>query len=147
MKVLIAEDDLISRRLLEEHLRRAGFEVVATPDGGAAWRALNAKDAPRLAILDWMMPVMDGLDVCRRVRAAHHLGPVYLILLTAKGEHGDKRASFEAGADDYLTKPTDAEELRFRLSLGTRTLHLHDQIAALESALVRVQSPGPAVPS
>lgn len=131
MRVLIAEDDAISRKILEVNLERAGYEVVATADGGAAWDELCGEDAPKIAILDWMMPVMDGPDVCRRVRAAgERLGYSYLLLLTAKTRPADRAEGFDAGADDYLTKPFDPQDLRARVAVGKRIIDLQ---SALES--------------
>lgn len=142
MRILIAEDDLVSRRLLEATLARWGYEVVATPDGRAAWESLRAADAPRLAILDWMMPEMDGPEVCRQVRA-HPLPQPYLILLTTKGNKQDLVAGLEAGADDYVTKPFDREELHARLQVGIRLVQLQqalaDRVRELEDALGRIK--------
>jgi DNA-binding response OmpR family regulator len=143
MKVLIAEDDPISRRLLEASLSRSGYDVVSTENGSEAWDALQREAAPRLAVLDWMMPIVDGVELCRRVRAADLGGYVYLILLTAKGQRDDLVAGFEAGADDYLTKPFDLIELRSRLTVGERILALQHSLRAkveeLESAMSHVK--------
>jgi len=143
MRVLIAEDDPISRRLLEASLRRSGYDVVSTEDGAQAWEALQVDDAPRLAVLDWMMPIIDGAELCRRVRSADLKGYVYLILLTAKGQKDDLVEGFEAGADDYLTKPFDLLELRSRLTVGERILGLQNSLRAkveeLESAMTHVK--------
>jgi DNA-binding response OmpR family regulator len=130
MKVLIAEDDAISRRLLEAHLQRAGHEVVCTSDGGEAWRLLNVDGAPRLAVLDWMMPVIDGVEVCRLLRSDHRLDYVYVVLLTARGQREDLVDAFEAGADDYLIKPFDPIELRSRLTVGVRIIELQESLKA-----------------
>ncbi|HDQ44517.1 MAG TPA: response regulator [bacterium] len=127
MKILIAEDDNISRRLLEANLTKKGHEVVATRDGGEAWEALRGKDAPSLAILDWMMPVYDGVEVCRKVRTGG--GPyIYLILLTAKGGKEDIASGLEAGADDYIVKPFNPVELHARVAVGERILSLQFQL-------------------
>lgn len=138
MRILIAEDDPINRRLLEVSLRQWGYEVAITTDGGEAWEALSAPDAPRLVILDWMMPVVDGPELCRRIRALPEPRPLYLILLTARGQVADVVAGLQAGADDYIVKPFDPQELRTRVQVGVRTLHLQDQLVedtrALESA-------------
>lgn len=136
MKVLISEDDPISRRLLEATILRAGYEVVATDNGAAAWQALNTQGAPRLAILDWMMPEMDGVEVCRRVRQHAELAYIYLIILTARGQKDDIVAGLQAGADDYLTKPFDPHELRSRMAVGERILNLH---AALETKVHQLE--------
>jgi len=130
MKVLIAEDDKVSRRLLQATLGRLGFDVVTTENGAQAWQALQAADAPRLAILDWMMPELDGVDVCRNVRQRQDGPYVYIILLTARGQKKDVVTGLEAGADDYLIKPFDPQELRSRITVGERILRLE---AALEA--------------
>ncbi len=131
MKILVAEDDPVSRRLLEVTLRKWGYEVVACADGQAAWDALQAPDAPQLVILDWMMPHLDGLQVCKNVRNPDERPAepyVYIILLTAKSQKTDMVTGLEAGADDYLTKPFDAQELRMRLRAGRRILDLLDEL-------------------
>jgi len=131
VKILVAEDDPVSRRLLEVTLRKWGYEVVTCADGQAAWEALKAPDAPQLVILDWMMPRLDGLQVCKNVRnpAERPAEPyVYIILLTAKSQKTDMVTGLEAGADDYLTKPFDAQELRMRLRAGRRILDLLDEL-------------------
>jgi phosphoserine phosphatase RsbU/P len=143
MKVLIAEDDTVSRRLLETTLMRWGYEVVVASDGVEAWEALQGDDAPSLAILDWMMPGMDGLEVCRRIRKMPSSTPPYLILLTAKGGREDLVTGLEAGANDYVTKPFNREELRARVQVGVRMVELQqslaDRVKALEEALARVK--------
>ncbi len=131
MQILIAEDNPVSRRLLEVTLRKWGYQVIVCADGQAAWDVLQQPDAPQLAILDWMMPRMDGLQVCKHVRnqEQHPLQPyVYIILLTAKSQKTDMVMGLEAGADDYLTKPFDAQELRMRLRAGRRILDLLDEL-------------------
>ncbi len=128
MKILIAEDDLISRRVLQSHLTKWGYEVLATSDGEEAWQALHSDDPPKLAILDWMMPKMDGVEVSRRLRNALDREYVYVLLLTAKGQKEDVIAGLEAGADDYLTKPFDALELQARVRAGARIIHLQDEL-------------------
>jgi two-component system cell cycle response regulator len=128
MRILIAEDDAISRRILEATLKRSGYDVVAACDGHAAWDALQAPDAPRMAILDWMMPGMDGPEVCRAVRKRGDQGYVYLLLLTAREGKQALVEGLEAGADDYLVKPFDAFELKARLDVGRRILDLQRQL-------------------
>jgi sigma-B regulation protein RsbU (phosphoserine phosphatase) len=143
MKILIAEDDPVSRRVLEATLVKWGFEVTTTSNGREAWEALIAPDAPRLGVLDWMMPEIDGVEICRRVRGRPNLGPLHLILLTARGEKEDVIAGLQAGADDYVTKPFDHEELRARVQVGVRIVELQTMLAArvvdLEEALTRVR--------
>jgi len=131
VKILVAEDDPVSRRLLEVTLSKWGYEVVICADGQAAWEALKVPDAPQLVILDWMMPRLDGLQVCKNVRNPDERPAepyVYIILLTAKSQKTDMVTGLEAGADDYLTKPFDAQELRMRLRAGRRILDLLDEL-------------------
>ncbi|MFZ0336274.1 MAG: diguanylate cyclase [Candidatus Acidiferrales bacterium] len=135
MKILIAEDDPVSRRVLEEFLRRWGYQVVAVANGADAWALLAAEDAPRLAILDWMMPELEGIEVCSRVRARSGRAYTFLILLTAHGQKHSLLAGLKAGADDYLSKPFDAEELRARLQVGERILRMQDELIAARDAL------------
>lgn len=135
MKVLIAEDDPISRRVLEEFLKKWGHQVVAVANGGDAWAQLAAEDAPRMAILDWMMPELEGIEICRRVRARPDRAYTFLILLTAHGQRQSLLAGLQAGADDYLSKPFDAEELRARLEVGERILRVQDELIAARDAL------------
>lgn len=135
MKILIAEDDPVSRRLLEAKLIKWGYEVLVTCDGGEAWTALQEEDAPRLAILDWMMPGMDGVEICRRVRQALDAPYTYIILLTALHREVDLVTGMEAGADDYITKPFNANELRVRLRAGKRIVELQNELIATREAL------------
>ncbi len=128
MKILVADDDLVSRRMLEKALVRAGYEVVAVADGAAAAEHLCHTEGPRLALLDWEMPELDGPDVCRLVRKKKDQGYVYMILLTSKGLKTDIVAGLGAGADDYLTKPFDIDELKARLRTGQRILHLEGRL-------------------
>jgi two-component system, cell cycle response regulator len=136
MKVLIAEDDLTSRVLLNKVLEKWGYEVVVTTNGAEAWEALQAADAPHLAILDWMMPEMDGVEVCRRARALETRQPPYLILLTALGERDHMMTAFSAGADDFVNKPYDPAELRARVEVGRRLVELN---AELIEAQIRLE--------
>ncbi len=135
MKILIAEDDPGFRHLLEETLTRWGYEVIAARDGSEAWQALRADDPPRLAILDWLMPEMDGVELCRRVRKELPEPYTYLILLTSQQKNEDLVTGMEAGADDYITKPLKANELRVRLNAGRRIVELHHALAAHASDL------------
>jgi DNA-binding response OmpR family regulator len=143
MKVLIAEDDPVSRRLLEATMEKFGYEVVVAADGAEAWTVLQSEDAPPLAILDWMMPELDGVEICRRVRQIPTSTPPYLILLTAKTERGDVVAGLDAGANDYLKKPFDRGELRARLQVGAQVLELQknlaERVSELEDALAQVK--------
>ena len=142
MRVLIAEDDPVSRLLLETHLRKWGHEPVTTTDGSAAWEAMQRDDAPALAILDWMMPGLDGVEVSRRARERTGARPLYIILLTARSQREDTVLGLAAGADDYVTKPFDAGELQARVAVGVRVVELQTELATritdLETALARV---------
>jgi CheY-like chemotaxis protein len=142
MKVLIAEDDPPALELLEKVLGRWGYEVVTATNGEEAWAALRRDDAPALAILDWMMPDVDGLEVCRRLRADPRLRAVYVIILTARSDRDDLVLGLEAGADDYVSKPFDAAALRARLLVGSRVVklqrELQERVLDLEQALSRV---------
>ena len=135
MRILIAEDEVTFRSLLAAVLKKNGHEVVETENGAEAWDALQRPDAPRLAILDWMMPVMDGLEVVRRVRALQNDRPPYLIILTAKGKKTDIITGLDAGANDYLTKPFDAGELLARIEVGLRMIEMQDSLIKSREAL------------
>ena len=125
MKVLVADDDPVSRALLEARLKVWRYEVVLTRDGLEAWHALQQPDAPRLAILDWMMPGMDGLEVCRQLRARAGEPYTYVLLLTSKDAKEDLIQGLHAGADEYLTKPFNAPEASSaRLRAGRRIVEL-----------------------
>jgi phosphoserine phosphatase RsbU/P len=143
MKILIAEDDPISRRILTRFLARWGHEVVVTANGAEAWQCFQEAEAPSIAVLDWMMPVMDGIEVCRRVRQSELRISPYIIILTAK--HGIEQlvTGMEAGADDYLTKPYDIEEFRVRLEVGLRIIGLQrklsERVEELQGALDQVK--------
>lgn len=125
-KVLIAEDDPISRRLLEVFLAKWGYDVVVVTTGTEALQLLLRNNAPRLAVLDWMMPGLEGVQVCQRIREQKDRPYTYLLLLTARTQKEDLLRGLESGADDYLTKPFDAQELRARLHVGQRILELQD---------------------
>jgi DNA-binding response OmpR family regulator len=143
MRVLIADDEGITRQLLEEFLSQWGYEVVVANDGDRAWQVLEEQTAPNLVILDWLMPGISGLELCRKVRAAHHPSPAYIILLTVRTAREDIVQGLEAGADDYITKPFHREELRARIQCGVRILELQTRMARkvqeLEEALRRIK--------
>lgn len=143
MRILIAEDSLVARRLLETTLRRWGHEVITTSDGVEAWQVLQGDHPPPLAILDWMMPGMDGLELCRRIRQTPGLASMYVLLLTAKGGQEDIVGGLDAGADEYLAKPFDAAELQARIGVGRRIVDLQQSLTGrirdLEEAMVQVR--------
>ena len=134
MRILIADDDPVSRRLLEGTLVRMGHSVVAVADGAAALKVLLTPDGPRLAILDWMMPGIDGLGVCREVRQKSK-PYIYIMLLTARDRREDMLVALDAEVDDFLTKPLDQVELRVRLRSGARVLELQEHLLETQKAL------------
>lgn len=137
-RVLIAEDDPVSCHLLKSFLQKWDYDVVVVTDGTAALRILEGEDTPRLAVLDWMMPGMEGPQICKRVRERKNRPYVYVLLLTARSEKQDLLQGLQLGADDYLTKPFDSDELRARLLVGERILSLQDDlISAREQLLFR----------
>ena len=142
-RILIAEDHYVSRHLLERNLANWGFQVSSAEDGEEALQILDAEDPPSIAIIDWMMPRLDGLEVCRRVRARKDRPYLYLLLLTAKSQKEEVAAGLEAGADDYVIKPFDPDELRARLKVGQRVVQLERTLAHkvgdLEQALADVR--------
>jgi len=143
VRVLIADDDATSRRLIQVTLGEWGFEVLVAVDGDEALRILKEPSPPEIALLDWVMPGADGLEVCRRIRAALTNATTYVILVTARGGLENVVQGLEAGADDYITKPFDPRELRARLHAGVRIVKLQkallDRYRELEDALKRVR--------
>lgn len=143
MRILIAEDDDVSRRVLQLTLAAAGHEVVATTNGAEAVAVLETENAPQLAVLDWMMPQVDGLEVCRRLRRSQTDTPVYIILLTAKTEKSSIVEGLGAGANDYITKPFDRQELRARVRVGETVVNLQQnlmvRVEELEVALGKIK--------
>jgi len=135
MRILVAEDDSVSRLVLQSLLEKWGYEVVVANDGRAAWQNLQGEDPPTLAILDWMMPGLDGVEICAELRRQAREPYTYVLLLTAKGQKQDIVAGLDAGADDYLTKPFDAHELRARLRSGCRIVELQEQLVQAREAL------------
>jgi len=135
MKILVAEDDLVTRRMLQAYLEKWGYEVVMVEDGQQAWQLLQHENAPRLALLDWMMPEMDGMTVCLEVRRQNIQPYIYLILLTSRRFQEDVIRGLEAGADEYLTKPFDPYELKARLRAGARIVELQDSLIQAREAL------------
>lgn len=133
MRILIADDDPVSRRLLEAFLKKWGYDVVVSCDGKEAWEALNEADAPSLVVSDWMMPKVDGLELCRKIREMQKSHYTYFIILTAKESKEDVIKGLEAGADDFLIKPFHQEELKYRVQIGERILKLEQRIMVLAS--------------
>jgi two-component system cell cycle response regulator len=128
VKILVADDEPVNRRLLEILLSKWGYEVTVAGDGDEAWRALQTATRPRIAILDWMMPGMDGIEVCRKIREDDTFPPMYVLLLTAKQATEGENGRFESVADDYLPKPYAANELKARLRAAKRIIDLEDQL-------------------
>jgi len=139
LKILIAEDETVSRRVLKMTLESWGHEVTEASDGAAAWQVLQQPDAPKLAILDRTMPEMDGITVCHHARREQTATPVYIILLTSKSSKPDIVMGLEAGADDYVIKPFDPEELRARVRVGIRMVELQLSLAQRVSELEAAQ--------
>jgi len=143
MQILIAEDDPVTGEILARTLQRWHYNTMLVVDGAQAWDRLRTATDPTLAILDWMMPQMDGPDVCRRVRQELPLANMYLLLVTAREGRGDMVAGLDAGADDYIIKPFDPDELRARVAVGVRVLSLQqklgERVAELQAALSNVK--------
>jgi DNA-binding response OmpR family regulator len=143
MKILIAEDELICRTMLDDLLQGWGHEVIAVADGISAWEMLLSAEAPPVAILDWQMPGLDGVEVCRRVRQQPTMTPPYLLLLTSRQDTASVVTGLRCGADDYVSKPCDPEELRARIDVGIRMVtlqrSLNERIRELEGALAHIK--------
>ncbi len=135
MRVLVADDEAVSRKLLENTLRRWEYVVVTAKDGLEALRILQEPDAPKLAILDWLMPGMDGVQICQRIRSQRTEPYTYILLLTGKNAKCDVIEGLDAGADDYVIKPFDSQELQVRLRTGKRILYLQEQLIAARESL------------
>jgi len=143
MKVLIADDDLLTKEMIEALLTKWGYSVLTVSDGNEAWEILQDEDAPRLAILDWMMPGLNGPEICRKVRKLPRSETTSLILLTSKGHKTDIVAGLEAGANDYIIKPFDYEELRIRVQIASQMVKLQtalaDRVQELEEAMMHIK--------
>jgi phosphoserine phosphatase RsbU/P len=143
MRALIADDDRGGSLILSTMLTRWGFEVASASDGTTAWSLLQTEPRPSVAILDWMMPDVDGPEICRRIRVDDALKHIYVLLLTSRDSRADLIAGLDAGADDYLVKPFDPDELRARLHVGLRVLSLQERLAQrvdeLQKALSQVK--------
>jgi two-component system cell cycle response regulator len=135
VNVLIAEDDPVLQHMLRTLLTKWGYEVVVAANGDAAWEILQGQDAPRLALLDWLMPGMDGVEICREARKRGAQAYRYLLLLSSKDDRVDIVDGLQSGADDYLTKPFHPDELRARLRAGERILMLEDRLVAAQQVL------------
>lgn len=135
MKILIAEDDATTRQLLKTILIKWGYDVIDTSNGNEAWQALQAEEAPRLAILDWRIPGIDGTEICRKIRQESNEHYTYMILLTAQDRDEDLVTGMEAGADDYITKPFKTSELKVRLRAGRRIIELQNELIAAREIL------------
>ncbi len=135
MKILVADDDPVARRLLEHDLESWGHTTVAAQDGASAWEILDSEDAPRIAVLDWMMPGRSGPEICRAIRGRASGAYTYLLLVTAREEKADLLRGLESGADDFLTKPVNTNELRARLRVGLRVLDLEDRLLKAQGVL------------
>jgi DNA-binding response OmpR family regulator len=146
VRILIAEDDPVTRKILESSLGKLGWDVITASDGAAAWTILENLDgekAPELVLLDWMMPGLDGIEICRKLRSTPGFELVYIILLTSRTDKEDLAIGFIAGANDYITKPFHPAELELRVRVGQRLVKLQtslaDRIKELEEALSEVK--------
>jgi sigma-B regulation protein RsbU (phosphoserine phosphatase) len=142
MKILIAEDNQTSRRILEAILVKWNYEVISACDGNEAWEKLQEKEAPRLMVLDWMMPGKNGVELCRMLRRRDNVEPVYIILLTSRDDKNDIVEGLSAGADDYIAKPFDKDELRARIDVGRRMVELQDALVEREKLQVIFEMTG-----
>jgi two-component system, cell cycle response regulator len=134
--ILLAEDSAVYRLLIETQLRNWGFKLVLANDGQEAWKILSAANAPRLALLDWVLPEIDGVEICRRLRRRTEQGQyTYVVLLTAKSKKGEMLEAMDAGADDFLAKPFDPLELRARLLVGKRIIELQNKLVSANQSL------------
>ena len=143
MRILIADDDDVSLMALEAMLRKRGHTVLTAGDGAAAWQIMQDAEPPPLAILDWMMPGLDGVELCRRARAEPRLKTLYLMLLTSRGSREHLLEGLQAGANDYITKPFDRAELEARVNVGVEVVNLQTElrcrVCELEDALASVK--------
>jgi len=144
MKLLIAEDDAMSQIMLKAMVAKAGYDPILTGDGLSAYEILSKPDAPKLAVLGWMMPGMDGVEVCRKVREINTSDPSYLILLTSRDNREDIVKGLKSGANDYIVKPYDVEELQVRIGVGRKVVDLQaslaGRIAELQAALAQIKT-------
>jgi CheY-like chemotaxis protein len=143
LTVLVADDDAVSRTVVAAILRKGNYAVKLAGDGGEAWEALQSAAPPAIAVIDWMMPVLDGPEICRRLRSLQTSTPSYVILLTSRDAAADVVAGLDSGADDYVTKPAREDELLARVSVGVRVVTLQrmlaERVKSLEEALSNVK--------
>lgn len=128
MQLLIAEDNRAARLMLRRNIERWGYDVVEAANGREAWERLNTSDAPRIAVLDWVMPELDGVDICRLLSKREQGPLVYVILLTSKTDKEDLVAGLDSGAHDFLSKPVDNRELKSRIAVGQRLIEAEDAL-------------------
>ena len=144
LQVLVADDDAVSRTIVGAMLKKAGYPVTYATDGEQAWRTLDSEDPPALALLDWEMPGLQGPEVVKRIRGKQLPSPTYVILLTSRPSSADIVAGLRAGADDYVTKPANEDELIARVSVGARVVQLQtalaERVRSLEEALANVKA-------
>lgn len=144
LQVLVADDEPVSRSVVGAMLRKAGYAVMYAPDGDEAWRQLDAANPPSIALLDWEMPGLQGPEVIQRIRAKNAQAPTYVILLTSRDSSADIVEGLRGGADDYVTKPANEDELIARVSVGARVVQLQtalaERVRSLEEALANVQT-------
>jgi phosphoserine phosphatase RsbU/P len=142
-RVLLADDEPVTRRILEAHLDRAGFEVLTVSDGLSAWKALQEASSPPLVVLDWNMPGLDGPEICRKTRSLKKAAYTFMVIVTARADKRDVVEGLSAGADDYVSKPVDPDELLARLRTGQRIVKLEqslqNKVRELEDALEHVK--------
>jgi DNA-binding response OmpR family regulator len=140
MKILLAEDDIVTSTVVKEQLQQWGYEVFCAYNGNDAWQALNSPDAPKMVVLDWQMPGLSGLELCRKLRALKTGSYVYVVMLTSLDEKIHVVQGLEAGADDYLSKPCNPHELKVRLLAGQRILNLESELLATMKQLKEVMT-------
>ncbi len=144
MKILIAEDEYTTRLMIQVCLERWGYQVESAADGKAAWELLDQPDGPEIALLDWEMPEIDGVELCRRIKSLPRDNPIHVIMVTARDSRSDILQGFDAGADDYITKPFNDDELRARIRVGERIVRIQASLAQtlheLKQALDLVES-------
>jgi sigma-B regulation protein RsbU (phosphoserine phosphatase) len=144
LQVLVADDEPVSRTVVGAMLKKAGYPVIYAPDGQQAWQLLDAEDPPAIALLDWEMPGLQGPEVIQRIRSKQVQSPTYVILLTSRDSYADIVQGLRAGADDYVTKPANEDELVARVNVGARVVQLQtalaDRVRSLEEALANVKA-------